>query len=111
MGRIIHSIRDYYIAPLAPALAFRTHLTFRTLNSRTQLVYQTTVFLWRSSITLGLPPLPGRLLSLLAIVQGVILTTLAFESAVGIFGFDHEGASFAFMFLLIRVEGICGGLT
>ena len=59
----------------------------------------------------GLPPLSGRLLSLLAIVQGVILSTLAFESAVGIFGFDHEGASFAFMFLLIRVEGICGGLT
>ena len=48
---------------------------------------------------------------MLAIVQGVILSTLAFESAVGIFGFDHEGASFAFMFLLIRVEGICGGLT
>ena len=74
-------------------------------------MYQTTVFLSRSSITLGLPPLPGRLLSLLAIVQGAIFTTLAFESAVGIFGFDHESASFAFMFLLIRVEGICGGLT
>ena len=103
MGRIIYSIRDYYVAPLAPALAFSTHLTFRTLNLRTQLMYQMTVFLWRSSITLVLPPLSGRLLSLLAIVQGVILATLAFE--------DEEGASFAFMFLLIRVEGICGGLT
>ena len=69
------------------------------------------MFLSRSSITLGLPPLPGRLLSLLAIVQGLILTTLVFESAVGIFGDEHEGASFAFMFLLIRVEGIRGGLT
>ena len=53
MGRIIHSLRDYYVVPLAPALAFSTHLTFRTLDLRTQLVYQTIVFLWRSSITLG----------------------------------------------------------
>ena len=76
-----------------------------------QLVYQTTVFLSRSSITLGLPPLPGRLLSLPAIVQGFILATLAVESAVGIFGDDHEGISFAFVFLLVSIEGICGGLA
>ncbi|RPD61769.1 batten's disease protein Cln3 [Lentinus tigrinus ALCF2SS1-7] len=91
MSRLIHSIRDYY--PLW------------------QLVYQTTVFLSRSSITLGLPPLPGRLLSVPAIVQGFILTTLAFESAVGIFGDQNEGASFVFVFLLISIEGICGGLA
>ncbi|KAI0752633.1 batten's disease protein Cln3 [Daedaleopsis nitida] len=91
MSRIIHSIRDYY--PLW------------------QLVYQTTVFLSRSSITLGLPPLPGKLLSLPAIVQGFILTTLAVESAVGFFGDEHEGLSFAFAFLLISIEGICGGLA
>ncbi|TFK80381.1 batten's disease protein Cln3 [Polyporus arcularius HHB13444] len=91
ISHIIHSIRDYY--PLW------------------QLVYQTTVFLSRSSITLGLPPLPGRLLSLPAIVQGFILTILAFESAVGILGDENEGMSFAFVFLLISIEGICGGLA
>ncbi|KAJ8463342.1 hypothetical protein ONZ51_g10318 [Trametes cubensis] len=93
MSLLIHSIRDYY--PLW------------------QLVYQSTVFLSRSSISLGLPPLPGRLLSLPAIVQGVILSTLAFESAVGIFGDSdaREGWSFAFVFLLIAIEGICGGLA
>ncbi|TBU30307.1 batten's disease protein Cln3 [Dichomitus squalens] len=91
MSKIIKCIRDYY--PLW------------------QLVYQTSVFLSRSSITLGLPALPGRLLSAPAIVQGFILTTLAFESAVGIFGDEHEGLSFALVFLLISVEGICGGLA
>ncbi|KAI0353972.1 batten's disease protein Cln3 [Trametes cingulata] len=91
MSLLIHSIRDYY--PLW------------------QLVYQSTVFLSRSSISLGIPPLPGRLLSMPAIVQGVILSTLAYESAVGIFGDANEGWSFAFVFLLIAVEGICGGLA
>ncbi|KAI0767514.1 batten's disease protein Cln3 [Fomes fomentarius] len=91
MSHIIHSIRDYY--PLW------------------QLVYQTTVFLSRSSITFGLPPLPGRLLSLPAIVQGIVLCTLAFESAVGVFGDENEGTSFAFVFLLVSIEGICGGLA
>ncbi len=76
-----------------------------------QLVYQATVFLSRSSITFGLPPLPGRLLSLPAIVQGIILCTLAFESAVGVFGDENEGTSFAFVFLLVSIEGICGGLA
>ncbi len=69
------------------------------------------MFFSRSSITLGLPPLPGRLLSLPAIVQGFILTILAFESAVGIFGDENEGMSFALVFLLISIEGICGGLA
>ncbi|KAI0667306.1 batten's disease protein Cln3 [Trametes maxima] len=91
MSLFIHSIRDYY--PLW------------------QLVYQSTVFLSRSSISLGLPPLPGRLLSLPAIVQGVILTTLSLESAVGLFGDAYAGLSFAFVFLLISIEGICGGLA
>ncbi|KAI0375973.1 batten's disease protein Cln3 [Pilatotrama ljubarskyi] len=91
MSLLIHSIRDYY--PLW------------------QLVYQSTVFLSRSSISLGIPPLPGRLLSMPAIVQGVILSTLAYESAVGIFGDANEGWSFAVVFLLIAIEGICGGLA
>ncbi|RPD54620.1 hypothetical protein L227DRAFT_616106 [Lentinus tigrinus ALCF2SS1-6] len=46
-------------------------------------------------------PAAGRLLPVPAIVQGFILTTLAFESAVEIFGDQNEGASFAFVFLLI----------
>ncbi|KAL4072190.1 batten's disease protein Cln3 [Scleroderma citrinum] len=91
LSKIIHSIRDYY--PLW------------------QLVYQTTVFMSRSSISLGIPPLPTRLLSLPAIVQLVILFTLAYESAVGIFAEDYEGRSIVFVFILISIEGICGGLA
>ncbi|KIM62805.1 hypothetical protein SCLCIDRAFT_776213 [Scleroderma citrinum Foug A] len=91
LSKIIHSIRDYY--PLW------------------QLVYQTTVFMSRSSISFGMPPLPTRLLPLPAIVQLVILFTLAYESAVGIFSEDHEGRSIIFVFILISIEGICGGLA
>ncbi|KAI9509166.1 batten's disease protein Cln3 [Russula earlei] len=50
-GHIIHSIRDYY--PLW------------------QLVYQSTVFLSRSSLSLGLPALPTRALPIPSIIQGV----------------------------------------
>ncbi|GBE89783.1 batten's disease protein Cln3 [Sparassis latifolia] len=91
MSKLIHSIRDYY--PLW------------------QLVYQTTVFFSRSSISIGLPPLPGRLLSLPAILQAIVLSTLTFESAVGIFGDQSEGLSFFLVFFLISIEGICGGLA
>ncbi|KAJ7628685.1 batten's disease protein Cln3 [Roridomyces roridus] len=90
LSKIIHSVRDYY--PLW------------------QLVYQTTVFLSRSSISIGIPPLPMRLLSLPAIIQAVILVTLAVESAVGIFPSDLDEAwSIVTVFLLISLEGICGG--
>ncbi|KAJ3552023.1 hypothetical protein NM688_g4377 [Phlebia brevispora] len=91
MSKIIHSIRDYY--PLW------------------QLVYQTTVFFSRSSISLGIPPLPTRLLGLPAVVQAVIITVLAVESGVGIFSEDSEGVSFSLVFLLISIEGFCGGLA
>ncbi|KAI0074590.1 batten's disease protein Cln3 [Panus rudis PR-1116 ss-1] len=91
LSHIIHSIRDYY--PLW------------------QLVYQASVFLSRSSISFGLPPLPARLLPLPAIVQAVILTLLAIESAVGIFDGGSQALSFSFVFLLISIEGICGGLA
>lgn len=77
-----------------------------------QLVYQTTVFLSRSSISIGIPPLPARLLPLPAVIQAGILLTLAFESAVGIFpsGPDtNEAWSIATVFCLISLEGICGG--
>ncbi|KAF7342040.1 Protein BTN [Mycena venus] len=94
LSKIIHSVRDYY--PLW------------------QLVYQTTVFLSRSSISIGIPPLPASLLPLPAILQAVILLTLAFESAVGIFpsgpgAADSEAWSITVVFLLISLEGICGG--
>jgi len=77
-----------------------------------QLVYQTTVFLSRSSISMGIPPLPARLLSLPAIIQAGILLVLTFESAVGIFPSGpnaNEAWSIATVFLLISLEGICGG--
>ncbi|KAF8178080.1 batten's disease protein Cln3 [Mycena galopus ATCC 62051] len=94
LSKIIHSVRDYY--PLW------------------QLVYQATVFLSRSSISIGIPPLPPSLLPLPAIIQAGILLALAFESAVGIFpsgpGFaDSEAWSITVVFLLISLEGICGG--
>jgi len=91
MSFFIHSLRDYY--PLW------------------QLVYQTSVFLSRSSISLGLPALPARLLSAPAIIQMVILLMLMYESGRGIFSADAEGASFSFVFLLITIEGFCGGLA
>lgn len=89
ISHIIHSIRDYY--PFW------------------QLVYQATVFLSRSSISLGFPPIPANMLPVPAVAQALILTVLAFESAVGIFG--SQGFSFAMVFLLIGLEGICGGLA
>ncbi|PSR75711.1 hypothetical protein PHLCEN_2v9002 [Hermanssonia centrifuga] len=69
------------------------------------------VFLSRSSISLGLPPLPTRLLALPAIVQAIVVTILATESAVGIFSEESEGLSFTLVFLMISIEGFCGGLA
>ncbi|KAF5392778.1 hypothetical protein D9757_001015 [Collybiopsis confluens] len=102
LSKIIHSVRDYY--PLW------------------QLVYQTTVFLSRSSISVGLPPLPAHLLPLPSIIQGFILLLLAYESAIGFYpggdgagaGQDvgnREGWSIFTVFLLISLEGVCGGLA
>jgi len=88
---MIKSIRDYY--PLW------------------QLVYQVTVFLSRSSISLGFPPLPKELLPGPAVIQLVVLLTLVYESAVGIFGDSSEGSSFFLVFLLVSTEGACGGLA
>jgi battenin len=110
LSKIIHSIRDYY--PLWQASMHCISSVFGSpVSIISQLVYQTTVFLSRSSISLGLPPLPARLLSLPAFVQGAILFILAIESAVGIFGDDSEGLSFSLVFLLISIEGFCGGLA
>lgn len=76
-----------------------------------QLVYQSTVFISRSSISLGLAPLPEKLLPLPAVAQFLILVTLIYESAIGIFSEDHPASSIIFVFLLISIEGICGGLA
>lgn len=91
ISRIIHSVRDYY--PLW------------------QLVYQTTVFFSRSSISLGLKTLPAHLLPAPAIIQFVILLLLVFESAVGLLPEDRQGGSIFLVFVLISIEGICGGLA
>lgn len=60
---------------------------------------------------MGLPPLPQRLLPLPAVVQGVILIILATEAAVGFFPDDSEGLSVLMVFVLVCLEGICGGLA
>jgi len=91
LSKIIHSIRDYY--PLW------------------QLVYQTTVFFSRSSISLGVPALPVRLMSLPAIVQFLIFLALMYESAIGLFADESESLSIFFVFTLISLEGLCGGLA
>ncbi|KAH7107062.1 batten's disease protein Cln3 [Auriculariales sp. MPI-PUGE-AT-0066] len=95
LRHIIKSVRDYY--PLW------------------QLVYQTSVFFSRSSISFGLPALPASLLPLPAIVQAVVLGLLAVESAVGIFSGADDSRSarvaIPLVFLLISIEGICGGLA
>ncbi|KZV95981.1 batten's disease protein Cln3 [Exidia glandulosa HHB12029] len=77
-----------------------------------QLVYQTSVFLSRSSISLGIPPLPARLLPLPAIVQAFILAILALESGLGLFADNSDVSIPLFLiFVLISAEGICGGLA
>ncbi|KIO34439.1 hypothetical protein M407DRAFT_16955 [Tulasnella calospora MUT 4182] len=89
-GQFIKSARDYY--PLW------------------QLVYETFVFLSRSSISLGFPALPTNLLGLPALVQSLIFIALSTESAKGIFP-DNVGITISLIFLLIAVEGLCGGLA
>jgi battenin len=65
------------------------------------------VFLSRSSISFGLPPLPSHLVAFPAILQGLIFITLTIEAARNIFG------SFGvyIVIFLISIEGICGGLA
>ncbi|KAG6909736.1 hypothetical protein DXG01_015724 [Tephrocybe rancida] len=91
LSMFIHSIRDYY--PLW------------------QLVYQIPVFFSRSSISFGLPALPLRLLPLPAIMQCLLFIILTFEAAVGIYKESASAASIVTVFLLITIEGICGGLA
>jgi len=90
-------------------------ITFDELNLPlflSNFVYQTSVFLSRSSVSLGLPGLPARLLSVPAIIQVVILMMLMmYESGRGLFGADVEGASSSFIFLLITIGRFYGGLA
>nr|XP_031861448.1 protein BTN1 [Kwoniella shandongensis]KAA5528520.1 protein BTN1 [Kwoniella shandongensis] len=85
------------------------------------LTYQTFVFLSRSSLSLGIPPLPLPLLPLPSIIQFLILSLLYLQSKHFLFstaaytppspspngGVDR---SISFVFLLICMEGLCGGL-
>ena len=76
-------------------------------NPLLQLVYQTFVFISRSSISIGLPALPRKLLPLPAILQSLILLTLILESSIGLFG--STGSAVPIVFFLISMEGLCGG--
>ncbi|QRW25904.1 batten disease protein CLN3 [Rhizoctonia solani] len=96
LGRIVKTLRDYY--PLW------------------QLIYQAFVFLSRSSISLGLPALPTALLPLPAVIQAVIMGTLALESSTGFLSGGQpetttQGFVLPILMSLIAVEGVCGGLA
>ncbi|KAG8802078.1 battenin CLN3 protein [Serendipita sp. 398] len=90
------------------SLEINGHCNLRDYYPLWQLIYQTFVFLSRSSISFGLPPLPVQYLPLPAILQGIILSILTSEAALGLFD-ATDGAYF--VALLIAIEGICGGLA
>ncbi|AAW44170.1 basic amino acid transporter, putative [Cryptococcus deneoformans JEC21] len=83
------------------------------------LTYQTFVFLSRSSLSLGLPPIPKRLLPLPAIIQFLVLSLLFLQAKTFFFSSpaytppaDGDGGvdrSITIVFLLICLEGLCGG--
>ncbi|WVW79495.1 hypothetical protein I302_101464 [Kwoniella bestiolae CBS 10118] len=86
------------------------------------LTYQTFVFLSRSSLSLSLPPIPLRFLPLPSIIQFLVLSSLYLQAKHFIFsspsytppetpptnGVDR---SISMVFLLICIEGLCGGLA
>jgi len=51
------------------------------------------------------------MLPLPAIIQAMILLVLMYESAVGLFDDGDEVWSVFLVFILISLEGICGGLA
>ncbi|WVF65413.1 protein BTN1 [Kwoniella sp. CBS 6097] len=85
------------------------------------LTYQTFVFLSRSSLSLSIPPIPLRFLPLPSIIQFFVLSALYLQAKHFIFssptytppnippttGVDH---TIGIVFLLICIEGLCGGL-
>lgn len=60
---------------------------------------------------MGLPPLPAPLLPLPAIIQAFILASLALESAYGFLPEHSPQYTLPVIFLLVGLEGICGGLA
>ncbi|WWC63903.1 uncharacterized protein I303_106508 [Kwoniella dejecticola CBS 10117] len=86
------------------------------------LTYQTFVFLSRSSISLSLPPLPLRFLPFPSIIQFIVLSLLFLQARFFLFSSSEytppapapsEGVdrSITIVFLLICIEGLCGGLA
>ncbi|ORY33130.1 batten's disease protein Cln3 [Naematelia encephala] len=84
------------------------------------LTYQTFVFLSRSSLSLGLPAIPLGLLPIPTIVQFIILTLLSLQASNFIFSstsytppsdppFAGVDRSITIVFLLMCLEGLCGG--
>ena len=113
LSKVIHNTRDYY-----PLWQVRQHFQFRHRNhwlmyfrGKKKLVYRTIVFFSRASISIGIPALPVRLMSLPAIIQFFVFLTLMYESAVGVFGDKSESLSIFFVFTFISLEGVCGGLA
>lgn len=76
-----------------------------------QLVYQTFVFISRSSLSLfHLPPLPMSLLPVPSLVQLGLLAITSLESATGFISSSlGDGATTWIVLGLISVEGLCGG--
>ncbi|KAH8833784.1 batten's disease protein Cln3 [Flagelloscypha sp. PMI_526] len=76
-----------------------------------QLTYQAAVFVSRSAISLGMPPIKATLLPVPAYIQAVVLAILAFESGHGLFPDDAITLPVLLVFILVLVEGLCGGLA
>lgn len=77
------------------------------------LVYQTHVFLSRSSLSIfHLPPLPRSLLPLPTLVQLFLLFLTSYEASTGVLSthFGENGA-IVVVFFLISLEGLSGGLA
>ncbi|KAG8748765.1 battenin CLN3 protein [Ceratobasidium sp. 423] len=106
--RLVRPLLMKYMLPLFCVYTFEY-----TIN---QLIYQAFVFLSRSSISLGLPTLPTVLLPAPAVIQVVIMGTLALESSTGFLSGTQpetttQGFVLPILILLIAIEGICGGLA
>lgn len=88
---VIKSLRDYY--PLY------------------QLIYQTFVFISRSSLSLfHLPPLPMSLLPVPSLIQLGLLALTSLESATSFISSSlGDGATTWLVLGLISLEGLCGG--
>ena len=109
LAAIIKTLRDYY--PLGLSLSpIHSPDPPRRLW---QLVYQTFVFLSRSSLSIfHLPPLPRSLLPLPTLVQLCLLFLTSYEASTGVLSthFGENGA-IVIVFFLISLEGLSGGLA